>query len=118
MTKIYNIKERTFKFAERVLDIVSMLPRKIECDIIRNQLAKSGTSIGANVEEADGALTRKDFINKMGISRKEAKESLYWLRLISGKYIEKELIEKDIKENTEIKNILSSIIEKTKNKNN
>ena len=116
--KIFDIKERTFKFAERILEIVPMLPRLPECDVIRNQLAKSGTSVGANVEEADGALTRKDFINKMGISRKEAKESLYWLRLISGRYINKELIEKDIKENTEIKNILSSIIEKSRNKKN
>jgi four helix bundle protein len=51
-------------------------------EIIRTQLAKAGTSIGANVEEADGALTKKDFVNKIAIARKEAKETRYWLRLI------------------------------------
>lgn len=114
MTREYDIKERTFKFAQRILEIVSMLPKLTECDVLRRQLAKSGTSIGANVEEADGALSKKDFINKMGIARKESKESIYWLKLISDKYIKKELIAGDIKEATEIKNILSSIIENTK----
>ncbi|MFH1202322.1 MAG: four helix bundle protein [Candidatus Omnitrophota bacterium] len=114
MAKEYDIKDRTFKFAQRVLEIVAMLPRAVECDVIRKQLTEAGTSVGANVEEADGALSKKDFINKMGIARREAKESRYWLRLISGKYIDKEKIARDIQEANEIKNILSSIIENTK----
>jgi len=114
MPKEYDIKDRTFRFAQRVLEIVGMLPKAAECDIIRRQLAKAGTSVGANVEEADGALSKKDFINKMGIARREAKESRYWLRLISGRYIDEDRIAKDIIEANEIKNILSSIIENTK----
>lgn len=82
--------------------------------MLRTQLVKSGTSIGANVEEADGAVTKRDFINKMAIARKEAKETKYWLRLIAGKYIKTELLEEDIKEAQEIINILSAIINKTK----
>ena len=84
--------------------------------MLRTQLVKSGTSIGANVEEADGAVTKRDFINKIAIARKEAKETKYWLRLIAGKYIKTELLEGDIKEVQEIINILSAIINKTKTK--
>jgi len=111
---VYDIKERTFRFAQRVLEIVEMLPKNRVCDVIAYQLTKSGTSVGANVEEADGCLTKPDFINKMAISRKEAKEARYWLRLISGKYIKEDIISDDIKEAEEIINILSSIINKTR----
>ena len=72
--KTYDLKERTFKFAQRILDIAEHLLR---CKVIQEQLVKSGTSIGANVEEADGTITKKDFVNKMVISRKEAKETRY-----------------------------------------
>ena len=112
--KIYDLKDRTFKFAQRILDITEQLPRKPECEIIRKQLAKAGTSIGANVEEADGTLTKKDFVNKMVIARKEAKEARYWLRLISGRYIKETEVAPDIKECQELINILSSIINKSR----
>ena len=114
--KIYDIRERVFCFAQRALEIAEMLPQNRVCDVLRIQLVKSGTSIGANVEEADGTVTKRDFINKIAIARKEAKETKYWLRLIAGKYIKKELIEKDIQEVQEIINILSAIINKTKGK--
>jgi len=112
--KIYDLKERTFKFAQRMLDIVEQLPKTSQSEIIRRQLAKAGTSIGANVEEADGTITKKDFINKMVIARKEAKETRYWLRLISGRYVKEEEIASDIKECQELINILSSIINKAR----
>ena len=112
--KIYDLKERTFKFAQRILNIVEQLPKQSPCDIVRRQLAKAGTSIGANVEEADGTLTKKDFISKTVIARKEAKETRYWLRLMSGEYVKKEEIALDIKEAQELINILSSIINKTR----
>jgi len=114
--KIYDIRERVFGFAQRALEIAEMLPQNRVCDVLRIQLVKSGTSIGANMEEADGTVTKRDFINKIAIARKEAKETKYWLRLIAGKYIKKELIEKDIQEVQEIINILSAIINKTKGK--
>ena len=97
-----------------MLGIVEQLPKKSQCEIIRKQLTKSGTSIGANVEEADGTITKKDFVNKMAIARKEAKETRYWLRLISGRYIKKEEITSDIKESQELINIISSIINKSR----
>ena len=112
--KIYDIRERVFSFAQRILEIAEKLPQNRVCDVLRAQLVKSGTSIGANVEEADGAITKRDFINKITIARKEAKETKYWLKLIAGKYIKTELLEKDIQEVQEITNILSAIINKTK----
>ena len=112
--RIYDLKERTFKFAQRMLEIVEQLPKQSQCEVIRKQLAKSGTSVGANVEEADGTITRKDFANKMVISRKEAIESMYWLRLISGKYAREEDIVSDINEAQEIIKILSAIINKSR----
>jgi len=112
--KIYDIRERVFRFAQGVLEIAEKLPQNRVCDVLRTQLVKSGTSIGANVEEADGTVTKRDFINKIVIARKEAKETKYWLRLIAGKYIKTELLEGDIKEVQEIINILSAIINKTK----
>jgi len=112
--KIYDIRERLFRFAGRILEITEMLPNSPACNVIRVQLVKSGTSIGANMEEADGSATKRDFINKTVIARKEAKETKYWLRLISGKYIKSGLISGDIQESQEIINILSSIINKTR----
>ncbi|PIU63368.1 MAG: four helix bundle protein [Armatimonadetes bacterium CG07_land_8_20_14_0_80_40_9] len=112
--KIYNLRDRTFKFAQRILEIVGKLPKRAECEVIRYQLTKSGTSIGANIEEVDGSLTKKDFINKMCIARKEAKETKYWLRLIEGKYMDIDVISSDIREAEEIINILSSIISKSR----
>lgn len=113
MGKIYDLKERTFKFSQRILNITEILPQKPQCEIISKQLTKAGTSIGANVEEADGTITKKDFVNKMAIARKEAKETRYWLKLISGKYLKEEIIVPDIQECYEIISILSSIINKS-----
>ncbi len=56
--KIYDIRERVFSFAQRVLGIAEKLPQSRVCDVLRTQLVKSGTSIGANMEEADGAVKR------------------------------------------------------------
>ena len=81
--KVYDIRERVFNFAQRVLEIAEKLPQSRVCDVLRTQLVKSGTSIGANVEEADGAVTKRDFINKIAIARKEAKETKYWLLTVN-----------------------------------
>jgi len=77
------IKARTFEFAVRVvrlcqsLDVVPGVSRTLS-----NQLLRSGTSIGANVEEAHGSQSKADFIAKMYIACKEARETHYWLRLL------------------------------------
>ena len=114
--KIYDIRERAFRFAQRILAVAEILPQTRVCDVLRTQLVKSGTSIGANIEEADGAVSKRDFVNKMSIARKEAKETKYWLKLIAGKYIKKEVLAEDIQEVQEIVNVLSAIINKTKEK--
>lgn len=107
-----DLSNRLLKFARRALEICSRLPKLPECNVIRKQLSSAATSIGANYEEADGALTKKDVVNKICISRKEASESRYWLRVISGTYLREEALSADIQESQEIRNILSSIINK------
>jgi len=97
-------------FSKRILQLCRRLPKIPECDGIRRQLSNAGTSIGANFEEADGALTKKDFINKTGIARKEAKETKYWLMAINDTYINNDEIKADIKESEEIISILSAIL--------
>lgn len=110
--KVFDIRERLYLFSMRILQICRNLPISSECEVVRRQLSKSGTSIGANFEEADGSLTKKDFINKVAIARKEAKKTKYWLRLISDNYVEKTKIEDDIRENEELICILSAILKK------
>jgi four helix bundle protein len=82
-----NIQERSFEFAVRVIHLVDRLPRTTAGIKIGQQFIESGTSIGANMQEADGAESKKDFIHKTGVALKEAKESHYWLRLIDATLI-------------------------------
>lgn len=77
-----NIQERSFEFGVRVVRLVDRLPRTTAGIKIGQQLIDAGTSVGANMQEADAAESRKDFIHKTGIALKEAKESHYWLRLV------------------------------------
>ncbi len=81
--KTYDLEERTAIFGEEVIDFVKALPH----DRINNELAKqivcSGTSVGANYMEADGAESKKDFKHKLSICRKETKETKHWLRMIA-----------------------------------
>jgi four helix bundle protein len=74
------------------------------------QLLRSATSIGANVEEADAAETRKDFIHKMGIARKEAQETRYWLKLLRAGLQDGEQLNALMTEADELARILSSIV--------
>jgi len=75
------IRGKSFKFAVQVVKLPRTLQDKREF-VISNQLLKSGTSIGANVEEAQAGQSKKDFLAKMAIASKEARETKYWLRLI------------------------------------
>lgn len=77
-----NIQERTFRFAVRVIRLVDRLPRTTAGIKVGQQFIESGTSIGANMQEADAAESKKDFIHKTGIALKESKESHFWPRLI------------------------------------
>jgi four helix bundle protein len=80
--KKFDIYDRTLKFAADVARFVHRIPKSIVAVEYIRQLIRSSGSIGANLEEADGAVSKKDFINKVGISRKEARESRHWLRLM------------------------------------
>jgi len=75
------LEGRTKAFALRVIHFVASLPKNKVTDVLDYQLLKAGTSIGANCREANRAVSRNDFINKIGIVEKEAAESQYWLEL-------------------------------------
>ncbi len=78
-----DITERTFDFATRIVQLRRVLDENPGAPrTLANQLLRSGTSIGANVEEAQAAQSKPDFISKLSISCKEARETLYWLRLL------------------------------------
>ncbi|HML73227.1 MAG TPA: four helix bundle protein [Anaerohalosphaeraceae bacterium] len=87
-------------------------------EIIARQLARSGTSIGANLEEAAGAQSRADFISKCHIALKEARECYYWLRLlVQTEVIPKKSAELLIQESNELVSILTCIVKNTRNNN-
>ncbi|HRZ86746.1 MAG TPA: four helix bundle protein [bacterium] len=116
-TKGFDIRERTLKYAVRIVRLVRRFPKDSCGIVLGNQLIRAGTSIGANMEEADGASTRKEFFHRVSISRKEAKETRYWLRVISATELldatgHASEVESLIEEATEIVNILSAIIKK------
>jgi four helix bundle protein len=78
----YNLEERTTIFSEGIIELCKKCPKSITTVPIINQLIRSGTSIGANYCEANGASSKKDFKNKIFLCKKEAKETKYWLRLL------------------------------------
>jgi four helix bundle protein len=84
--KPYDLRERTFQFALRILQLSATLPDTLEARVIRRQLVGAGTSIGANVEEADGAASRADTRRSFVIAKKEAQETRFWLRIAEAKW--------------------------------
>ncbi|MFA6097188.1 MAG: four helix bundle protein [Candidatus Paceibacterota bacterium] len=79
----YNLEERTLKFGEEMIIFVNKLPANRVNNELIGQLIRSATSIGANYCEANGASSKKDFRNKICICKKEAKETKYWIQLMS-----------------------------------
>jgi len=115
----FDIYNRAFEFAVKTAKFTKKMPKNSVTMEYAKQLIRSSSSVGANLEEADGALTKKDFINKLGIARRESSESRHWLKLIHSveNFTSKELngeLSWLIKEAEELKLILSSIISKTK----
>lgn len=113
----YDLKERTYYLGERVINLIQSVKVNEYNRNIVSQLSRSGTSIGANYMEADGAESRKNFEHKISICRKEAKETMYWVRLFSkvhiGRNSECNII---LKESQELVFIFSAIIKSSKNK--
>lgn len=79
----YDLEERTARFAERVIDFAVGIERNAVTLPLISQLVRSATSIGANYCEADDAESKKDFRHKIGLCRKEARETKYWFRMIA-----------------------------------
>jgi four helix bundle protein len=107
------MSERLLLFADRVLYIAEDLPSARGVGKVREQIVASGTSIGANYEEADGAETRADKKKSLVTSRKEARESRWWLRLINLHWKQHIDVKADIAEATELILILSRMIQLT-----
>lgn len=80
---IYDLEERTAKLSEKIIDLVKIIPKDCINKRIISQLVASSGSIGANYCEASEAESKKDFIHKIGIAKKEIKETKHWLRLLA-----------------------------------
>jgi four helix bundle protein len=109
------IKEKSFRFAVRVVKLCKYLKTEKQEYILSKQLMRSGTSIGANVRESQNAESKADFIHKLAISQKEADETLYWLELLKETdYITTEEYQSLESDANELLKIIRSIILTTK----
>ena len=114
----YDVEERTAKFSERILQFAKKIPENSITKPLINQLVRAGTSIGANFCEADDAESSKDFVHKIGICKKEARETKYWLRMVvKVTPVLKEEAKLLWREAKELNLIFNSIVNKIKNKN-
>jgi four helix bundle protein len=103
------ISDLSFSFALRMIELYRFLVKNSEY-VISKQLLKSGTSVGANVQEASAACSKKDFIQKMSIASKEARETKYWLSLLHRSQIVKGDYSAYIKDIESIINVLTKIV--------
>jgi len=111
------IEQKSFGFAVRIVKLYKYLRENKEEKILSKQLLRSGTSIGANVAEAEQAQSNADFVSKMSVALKEAAETKYWIRLLKETEILNVEESKSILEDcVEIEKILTSIIKTTRNK--
>jgi len=106
-----DIQQRTFEFAKRIVLLVDRLPRTLAATEIGRQMLRSGTSVGANMQEADAAESRSDFIHKVSIALKEARETRYWLKLTDATILSNDPeVQALLQESTELTKILFTII--------
>lgn len=118
ITKKYDLEERTAKFGEAIVKFAKKIPVNTVTQRIIPQLTAAGTSIGANYCEADDAESGKDFRHKIGICKKEARETKYWLRIVATAVLEaKEEARVLWQEAKELHLIFNSIYQKGKSKN-
>lgn len=105
------VREKSFAFAVRIVKLYKFLSSEKKGFVLSKQILRSGTSVGANIEEADNAISRKDFSSKISIAYKEAKETHYWLRLLKEtKYVDEEQFGSLIKDCDEICKLLFAIL--------
>ena len=111
------VAEKSFSFAIRIVKLYQYLCNEKKEYVLSKQLLRSGTSIGANIQEGLNAQSKRDFLMKMNISLKEASETNYWLRLLTATEILDEKESKSILEDcTELLKILTSIVKTTASK--
>jgi len=113
-TKTYDLEDRTFRFAKSVRDYTKKLPRNLSNIEYAKQLVRSSGSVGANYIEANEALSKKDFVFRIKICKKEIKESIFWLKLAVPEKSQENLQEKLIKEAVELMKIFGPIHQKSK----
>lgn len=110
----FDLRDRTFLFSVRVIKWIRLLPNDTGTQVVVRQLCKSSMSIGANVEETDGADTPKDRVYKWVLARKEARESRFWIRLLCAIGSDSPEGQALVQEAHELVNILSALITKGK----
>ena len=110
--------EKSYTFAVKILKAVRKLERSIENYVLVKQLIRSSTSVGANLQESQGGLTKKEFIHKLNISYREAKESKYWISLIIDSQLkgkpDEDLFRNLFNDGDELCRIIYSIIKSSK----
>ena len=109
----FDLEERTLEFTKNVVRLCKQLPKNVINQEFIGQLVRASGSVGANYREANDALSKKDFNHRIKITRKEAKESCYWLELLQESNQDfKEEIDKLLREGIELKKIFSSIADR------
>ncbi len=112
------VREKSYAFAVRVVNVCRHLSEKKQEYVLSKQLLRSGTSIGANVEEAMGGQSEKDFFAKLSISYKEARESHYWIRLLADTdYLTEKQAHSLLQDTEELQKIIGSILKTLRAKN-
>lgn len=110
----FDLEERTIKFSESIIILATKVRRNVITLPIVSQLVRSGTSVGANYAEANNASSRKDFRNKISISKKEMQETRYWLRVLCAAQPElKKAIEPVADEARQLTLILNKVLSTT-----
>ena len=110
MAKYNILQEKSFAFAIRIVKLYKYLCEEKKEFVLSKQIVRCGTSIGANIEEAIGGQSDKDFLSKLGISYKEARETIYWLRLLMAtNYLLPEQVESMLQDADEICKIIAKI---------
>jgi four helix bundle protein len=118
MAKESVLREKSYAFAIRAINLAKFLREEKKEYILSKQIVRCGTSIGANIEEASGAQSNNDFIAKLHISLKEAKETHYWVRLLRDtEYISKEQAQSLIEDIDEVITILTRSLKTIKSNN-
>ncbi len=109
----YDLEDRTLEFAKGVIAFINSLPKTLPNDEIAKQLVRAAGSVGANYIEANESLGKKDFLMRIRISRKESKESRYWLQLVACHDEAKTIQARLVQESTELMKIFGAILRNT-----